>query len=659
MQQHTPSMDSDIAIAIQSSGDPGRLRAYTCGGLNQRSHKVEVVMTVPLTGDVTALAMMPHGVAWCDVSGRVHLHRQDLLEVNQGDEVSAPGTSFWCGSVVHALRWDAADHMVTADAHGRLLNWQLDALRSEPADRPLLIASSTGAWLEILRVDDNQVIAIAADGHLDWLDSQGQVTRTAFLPLPSRNLSSVSICSTAHLLVYGVAPPCDESVSVRQRLTDLNHGWLAWDLKRGQPYPLPDVIRYADSLTTTHDAVLAMNIQGMSWRWVAGDAAPTPLTGWPAGPCQLVRVIDLQPTVMRLGAGGELDILQLESNVWHPIPSPIPIAAAKRFWVGELGVFAIERQGRRGTHVRQLQGQVLKAHAHDDARKRDDLLEQLENTDDDDIRAQALRAKIADDEGDRLKALMHCRQVIASSNGSTPAAWSAFYGRLLWQTAALDELTNSHEHTEGLTGSLLPECVNQLFTQQIYPLIDAWDPRPPEDCMWSTLAWARVKRWGTAGPFWLGAERERPVHLRDENRNLLHEALAACGASSKDLAVLSPRGELLKTSGWVFAESIPGTDLQRQLVIWTRPGKGINLETRWAVRANQPASGSAWAAGWEAVQDPNWRSACRRHMDIAQEAVACQVMPDASLVQPSPVNGHPAAAEFGDVLATTSQEAMP
>lgn len=671
-------VEFDVPMAIQIAGDPNRLEVYVLasgddrGGVDNPGGEMPgarvggavdrgPVLSEPLMEGLTAVTVTPHGLAFADRQGRVHLRAIDLLDALSASRETASRQSLWSGSMVHAMYWSACGGLLTGDDHGRLLRWNTG--QGEGADAPpALIATATKKWVAILPDGQDGALAVAADGRWVSVDATGQINRDGALPLPGSDLTlqRALFCRASQTLVYAACSTAFDDVGheIPYATTEVKRIWSALNLNDGRPVALPQVIRYADTIVADANTLWAMNRQGISWSWGIGDEQPFELRGWPTGPCLDPLLIEAYPTVARLGTDGQVDFLTIQSRVWtaqdpERFSSRMTSGIRRRgrmsrVWAGYAEVFKKSRQARRTERITDLQRRALTAHTRSDLADREDALNQMQSISAATRRVHALRTRFAVDAGDPLAALEHCREVITLSGGALPPVWCEQYLRLLWQTAALDEL----QVLRGYLRVVPAECSDYASDAHAFDntLIDTCADHQARDAATAAMAWDRVRRWGTAGPYWIGSEHEPPVHLSDSDKQQLGLALIACGAEAIDAFAILPctsvepaagsissiGGTRVPSAGWVFSEPIANAPMQRQLVCWQLPGAGAPLACCWAIRSDRFASPDAWKVAAQAVKDPVWRSYCRRRFELALQAVACGVTPDTSMFVESP-----------------------
>lgn len=663
-----------VTIAVtQSQGDPSSLMIHALGlaGTPKAGRTQRQSIPVHEGVEITAVVATPHGIALADGSGRLIYWQCDLsafgLESPSGggDSVESADlgslVSTWFGAPLDAISWQHPGHIVCGDRAGRLLHLDLDRATLAPD----IIATAGAPWISSLPHGDEQSIAVAGDGSWAVTEHEGLVIREGRLPLGVGSVTHVQLCHESDLLLYQVTTPRHHNPDNATAQGHNTREWRGWHLSTQQPVPMPNQIRFAQSLVAASCCMIAMNAQGHSCRWSPGsdpfqNNEVHTLNDWPAGPQRDVGLLDEAPMLFQIDARGGVQILRLRDDTWHSWDLRLPTTQLTKIWAADPGVIDRAATSRHQQHQRQLADQILVAHQENRFDDRNRLMDQLsppgipapgkltatrgtqggirQNTitlTPESIRKRALLAQFAADEGDLLAALGHVRRILASEAPNPAEKILVFYGRLLWRTGAINELLSyDASHWPEVYDKLLSQIDPNVFHPDRNQLIDAYAPDQPGDCPWRELAWAFVKNTGTASPYWLGAEPLTPLSLLPDDQTLLGRAMHACGASPTSLSVLSPQGHREAATGWVFSDAISGTPVHRQLVAWL-PGQSIEtLNLRWAVKAKRFASAVDWSASWEALHDPAWRTVQERHLEIIRQSIACCVVPPLSMTRP-------------------------
>lgn len=689
---HSPQLHErpQTAVVTQSSDSLGQLRVLLKSGAVSGPGAYTPRQILPVRDDcaLTCLTVQPHGLAWADASGRLYaeLHTWVALDIDPEDacEGGVPRITHWAGAPVQALAWRDVATLVVGDTEGRLMAFDMDVSASEESSTMRLIVSVGSAWQAILPLDEDRIAAVSADGDLVVLDNTGRLLDEERLPIGRGQITAARLCTAMPLLLYQVS-----STTAHQNTAASSCMWHAWHLGERQAVPLPDTLRYADTIATSQGEVWAMNAQRMSWRWgrdlsapghdVPGIHAtePLPLMGWPPGPCRGVIALNHTPTLIRIDQRGRTRMLVLDGDTWRSSQDQLPEAQCRHLCVTEPGTLERDAEQHYEIRARQLASQALQAHSEhreDDCQR---LLSQLETFAPGSPRADVLRTRIAAERNDLIAALTHLRQAVMN-DGFRNAALLTHYGRLLYRVGAFDELACFDTHQwPSITAELPAGIDTTVFHSDAFCLIDT-SPTPgtpgipgipgkapgnnpgsargshvpgrrvsaaqalgrsngdsPDaegEHAWQDLAWKCIRQWGSAGPYRLGAAHFASLPLPPEDLELFAEAMSVCGAEARAMAVCSPAGETHLTQGWVFSDPLARTPMHRQLVAWQRDAPSGTISMCLAVSAERYASPRNWCAAWDALQDPVWQANLRRRVAIVRESIHCGFVPPPSLL---------------------------
>lgn len=664
---------TQTAVITQATDAPGQLQVLLRSGPDSGLGTSTSCVVIPVRSDCTlaCLTVQTHGLAWADVSGRIYAEQHawvapdiDPVDVHGG---GVPRTTRWAGALVQALAWRDAATLVVGDTAGRLMAFDIGPSGSDEHQAVRCIWSGDSAWQAILPVDEGRMAAVSVDGDLVVLDNTGRLLDEERLPIGHGQITAARFCTATPLLIYQVSSGLvcpDTAVSSRM--------WYAWHLVARQAVPLPDTLRYADTIAINQSGVWAMNAQGMSWRWnpdpSASDlgvpsihtAAPEPLTGWPPGPCREVIPLDHTPTLIRIDLRGRARTLVLDGDTWRSSADQLPEAQYRHLGVTEPGTLERDADQRCEVRARDLASQALQAHNEqrgDDCQR---LLDQLEPLAPNSPRADVLRTRVAAERGDFIAALTHLRRAVMN-DGFRNAALLTHYGRLLYRVGALDELACFDPCQWPTLAAELPADIDiTALHGDAFCLIDtspapgsisrskasgrrasviqtlgrsnAATPDTGGEHSWQDLAWLCVRRWGSAGPYRLGAERFASLPLHSGDLDLFAEAMGVCGAHARAMAVFSATGKPHVTQGWVFSDPLTGTPMHRQLVAWRGNSPSKTISMCMAISAERYASPRDWCTAWDALQDTVWQADMRRRVAIVRESIHCGLAPDPGLL---------------------------
>lgn len=674
---------NSTVLAVQTHRQPEQIQvlAWSSNVDGSREAPTPHAFAIRPETTVTCLMVAPHGCVWAERSGRVQIEPCDLLESPDTQTQGRSRRTLWAGATVVALAWRSPNCLIAGDDRGRLLAFEFGETGHPDHAVSRHIASVASPWLTIIPIGKDRVAAVSTSGELAVLHNNGKLLQEDRLLSGEGCVSASHVSAQTSLLVY------------QTRTCDLDDGsghpgptWHAWDLDEHQAVPLPDVLRYADRLVPQKDGLLAFNTQGMSWRSSLVDtcadqrpegtsaylSAPQALRGWPAGPCRDVALLGDTLFLVHVDPQGQARVYQLDGDVWCLASTQLPETRYHQLSVTEPGAFSRAAAERREQRVQELSDQVLQAHTEERVADCHSLLDELTELSADTLRPAVLHARISMDRGDLLMALTHLRRAVMLGP-NRGAGLLPFYGRLLWLAGAWDELAsfdllawpgltqrlpagidhaaliNVRESLISLAPATAPG-INESFATAITPLrgAAASDPQQSIDEHrwglntvehgdgsrpgWQEHAWACVRRWGTCGPYWLGAERLPSLPLHPDDEELFDESMAACGADCRPLSVLSADGETRPTRGWVFRDALPSLPMQRQLVAWQSRGPTNTIAMCWTVSADRFAPPSAWAAAWESLHDPCWRADLERRLAIVRESLRCGLAPDPALL---------------------------
>lgn len=635
----------DTLIVTQAVADPDHLEV---------SRATDVCTSdTPLLSDIdlgqgTAIACVDigmHGIAYVDATDRIYVHPiAAIIPADQGasSQESAPRTqTFWAASTVTALA--VSESCVLCGCHdGRLIGFSREVQKNSL--QPELLSNASSPWLALLPTDDSEWLAVNRDGAWALLDQHGSLLTQGKLPVGDDKVDEAHYCSKHQTLLYRIASA--------DRLPDSASGkqWRAWSLAGDQPLPLPDAIRFAPTLTATSNAVLAYNTQGGSWMGMPFRTGfeVQPLSGWPAGPVARIIPLDERPVLLCLDPHGILQAFTLHENTWKPIDTALPSQPVDNVWVARPGTWAQVHTNHQKREAIQLAQQALQAHLENREADRGSLLTQLDQIPHGVSRANVLRVRIAEEEGRYLDVIEGLTRSVIHAGGNLHTAMQWRLGKTLWHIGALSQLSafsptlwpdiyNTPEAPE------IPDGLNQDVSPPTRPcFIDAFAPKPPQDCAWSELAWPALQRWGSLGPCWIGAEHAPPIDLLHGDHELLPDIMKACGGSPTPIHVLTPDGAITEHHAWAFSEPI-GQNTHRHLLAyhsiprksrntsigcsldWANSGRQLML--CWAIQAERFLSPAAWCDAWEAIHDHAWREPHDHLIEVIHQALAHRIVP--------------------------------
>lgn len=634
----------DTLIVTQPVADPNRFDVRQVVEAPMSDMPLAAVMDARQGLAVTCVDVGSHGVAYAEEAGRIHVHTTLSLLCNGKDTLSQRPVprqqTFWAASLVTALAV-AESQALCGDQDGRLLSFICDDGKTNP--EPELLVTASRPWLAILSTDEDGWLAINADGSWALLGPDGSIRSQGKLPMRAGQVDEAHYCPEHQTLFYRVAS-ADTSTNNASSTQ-----WQAWSLADDQPLPLPDVIRFAPTLTATSAAVFGFNTQGGSWLGVPSGTGleVQPLNGWPAGPDACVIPLDHRPVVMHLDLHGTLQAFDLRKNTWQRLELALPSQPVAAVWVARPGTWTSAHAHHQEREAVALAQESLNAHLEHREDERDALIAKLDQTPHGAVRADLLRARIAEEEGRRLDVAEELARAIMHATGKPQFAIQRRLVKTLWHIGGFSQqsILASILSSDACSVPGFLDGIDRVISDpSTRYFIDAFAPQPPKDCDWSNLAWPALQRWGSPSPCWIGAEHEPPIELLHGDHQLLPDIMKACGASPASIHVLTPDGVLRECDAWVFSEPISHTT-QRQLLAYVpRPQKcprpnasrafsmdwssgGRRLLLCWAIRAEGFLPPTAWRDAWEAVHDHAWREAHEHRIEVIHQALAHRIVP--------------------------------
>ena len=637
------SQQLDTLIVTQPAADPDHLEVCRVADVPTSDTPLMSEIDLRQRTAITSIDIGTYGIAYADSISRVYVHPVASI-MPAGEEVISQGVvhqkqTFWTASPVSALAV-AESRVLCGSQDGRLLGFSRDDQKG--SQQPELIATGSSPWLALMPTDDDGWLAINHDGTWMLLDQNASLLTQGKLSVGDQQVDESHYCSKHQTLFYRVTPTGRAS----------GKQWRAWSLADDQPLPLPDAIRFAPTLVAISGAVLAFNTQSGSWLGVPSGTGleVQPLSDWPAGPAARIIPLDEHPVVLHLDSQGTLRAFTRQENAWQPRDLTLPRQPVANIWVARPGTWAQVHTDHQKQEAIQIAQQALKAHLEHEEAERDSLLTQLDQIPHGASRANVLRARIAEGEGRYLDIVERLTQSAIHAGGTLHVAMQRRLGKTLWHIGGLSQLAafsptlwpDIYPPEVSPEAPEIPDRLNQAVSAPTTPcFIDAFAPQPSEHCVWSEFAWSALKRWGSPGPCWIGANHQPPIDLLHGDHQLLPDIMKVCGGSSTPIQVLTPDGALTEHHAWVFSERI-SRNAHRQLLAYHCPlnlqndpqglslgrGRGgMQLLLCWAIRAERFLSPRAWCNAWEAVYDHAWRQAHDHRIEIIHQALAHRIVP--------------------------------